>query len=137
MRRHAGNELERCPGRVVDVQGAALERHFDKSCRNARAFKMRSRLLNVDAVEDPKPYALAAGLATGRLQGKAVMASLLDAVQAKRRVVLRADFESDHLGVERLAGGKIANCEHEMARTRDVERRIEIGLRVGQRNLTT
>ena len=137
MRRHARDKFERNSGRVVDVQGAALEWHLDEARRDARAFKMGSGLLKVDVVEDPKPYPLASRLATGLLQGEAVMTAFLDAVQPKRRGVLGADFQTDHLGVERLAGGQIAHREHEMARAGDVERRIEIGLRVGQRNLTT
>ena len=129
LRRHARDKFERRSGPVVDVQRAALERHIDEPRRTPARSKCAFALSRSLSVEDPKPDALANRLAPGLLQGEAVMTALLDAVQPDRLVVLVADIETDHLGVERPARGEIARREHEMARAGDVERRLEVGLR--------
>ena len=93
--------------------------------------EMRLRLVEVLVGEHAKADALALRLAGRALQREAVVAALLDAAQPDRVGVLVAHDQPHHLDVEVAAGGEVARREHEMAGARDVERRIEVGLRKG------
>jgi hypothetical protein len=93
------------------------------------ALSMRFGLLQVLLHEDAEADALAHRLAVGALEREAVMTALLDTAQPERVDGLVGDDQADHLGVEVAACGKIARCKDEMAGARDVERRIEVGVR--------
>src|SRR5215468_5488189 len=56
-------------------------------------------------------------------QDQTVVAGLFDAAEIERVVVLGADDEPDHLGVETLAAGKIFHRRYDVARPRYAERR--------------
>jgi len=131
---HRGDEIDHGAHVVRVAQRAALERHVDQLRRNAGLVEMRFRLVEILLVEDVHADRLAARLARGLLQREAVVLALLDAAQPERIRVLVADEQSDHLGVEGLAGREILRGQHEMAGARDVERRLEVGLWDRHRN---
>jgi hypothetical protein len=134
LRRQRRAQLHRHPHHVGEAQGAALKGRLDELRRNAGAVEMRLRLVQVLLVEHVHADALAARLAVRLLQGEAMVSALLDAVQVDRIGILVADDQAHHFGVERAARGQVLRGQHEMARPRDVERRIKIGRRDRHRN---
>jgi hypothetical protein len=126
---HRRNELDRRAGRIGKVQGTTLKRHLDEARRHADAVEMRLGAIEVLIGEDAKADPLAQRLAGGPLEREAVVAALLHAAQPDRVGVLVAHDQAHDLDVEVAARGEVARREHEVARARDVERRIEIGLR--------
>jgi len=113
------------------MQGAALMRNVDEGRGDAGAIEVRFRLAQILVGEHPKADALALRLAGRSLEREAVVTALLDPAQPDRVGILVAHDQAHHLDVEVAAGGEVARREHEMAGARDVERRIEIGLRNG------
>ena len=62
------------------------------------------------------------------LQHQAVVAGFLKPAQIHRVAILFSDDQADQLGVEMLARRKIPHRHDDVARPRDVERRMEYGL---------
>ena len=112
------------------MQGAALMRNVDEGRGDAGAIEVRFRLAQILVGEHPKATR-SHGLAGRSLEREAVVTALLDPAQPDRVGILVAHDQAHHLDVEVAAGGEVARREHEMAGARDVERRIEIGLRNG------
>jgi hypothetical protein len=135
LRLHGGDQLDWRSHRVGEPQRAALVRHLDEPRRDAGAVEVRLRLVEILLVEHVHADAFAARHVGGPLQREAVMAAFLDAAQPQRIGILVADDQTDHLGIERLAGREILCGEHEVARARDVERRVIVGLRKGHRTI--
>ena len=126
---HGRDQFDRRAGGIVEVQRAVLVRRLDERGLDAGLVEMRLGLVEVFVHEHAEADALALRLAGGLLQRERMMRALLDAAQPERVGVLVADDQAHHLGVEVAALREIARREHEMARARDVERRIEVGFR--------
>jgi len=104
-------------------------------CRQSDAIEVRLRFLEIRVGKHPEADTLALRLAGGALEGETVVAALLHAAQPDRVGGLVAHDQAHHLDVEIAAGREIACREHQVAGARDVERRIEVGLRDGHRGL--
>ena len=105
--------------------------HLDEGRGDADASEVRFRLVEVFVGEHPKADALALRLAGRALEREAVVTAFLHSAQPDRVGVLVAHDQPQHLDIEVAAGGQVARREREMTGARDVERRIEIGLRKG------
>ena len=123
---HGGVELERHAARVAREQCAALERHLTEFGRQpARAEPVRG-LVEVLLLADLVAERVAERLA-GLAQHDRMVIALLDAAQVERVLGLLGREQPEAVRIERARGGEIRDPEHHMARTQDVERRVEDG----------
>ena len=122
-----GAELERRADRVIHMQGLALVRHLDPAHRKAALLEIVRRAREIVISEHAQPDAPAHGRASLAPDGDAVMRALLEPAQVERVISNFGSDEAEHVRIESAARLEVARGEDNVARARDVERRMRIG----------
>src|SRR5581483_12423099 len=111
---------------------APLVRTLHPPHRQAVLIEIKLRLLQILLGE--ATHADALGLdRSGALEHQGVMASLGNAAQVQRVLVLVADDEADQIDIERPALAEVVHVQQRMAGAGDVERRVIVRARDGHR----
>src|SRR3977135_1956600 len=116
------------------MKRGALVPRLDPFGRQLRLVEPGLGLVEVVLGVDPQADALADRLLAGGPQTQALMARPLPPPQVERVLRLVAHHETDGVDVEGAARAEVLHGQHRVARTRDVERRVGVGLRDAHRS---
>ena len=124
---HGRAELDRCPARIRNVQGASLVRDLRPLRRQPGFLEEHLGLLQILLGEDAQTDSLGLRLAPRAFEDEAVVARLGNAAQIDRVAILVAHDEPEQIDIEVATDRQIPDGENIVARARDVERRIVDG----------